>query len=108
VAASHADSLLKDEVQKAFELCKKQYFDDYVMFWPLTYDAHRLPMAVFPALRQLAPAPAAAPQLEVVAAKARELEKAQVSIGRLSAEAPGTISACLGNARKSPAEITAI
>jgi CheY-like chemotaxis protein len=79
----------KDDLQNAFELCKKRYFDDYVMFWPLTHDAPRLPMAVYSALRQLAPAATAAPQLEEVVAQAQQMEKTQVSIGRLSAEAAG-------------------
>lgn len=25
----------KDNVHRAFELCRKEYFDDYVMYWPL-------------------------------------------------------------------------
>jgi CheY-like chemotaxis protein len=41
-------------VQRVYELCRKEYFDDYVLFWPMTHDAPRLRMAVHHALRQLA------------------------------------------------------
>ena len=44
----------KDEVKRAFELCMKDIFDDYILFWPMTYDAPRLNMSVHNALRELA------------------------------------------------------
>ena len=43
----------KDQVKTAFELCRKQYFDDYVLFWPTPYDGSRLPMSIYVALREL-------------------------------------------------------
>jgi CheY-like chemotaxis protein len=43
----------KDEVHRAYELCKRDYFDDYILFWPFTHDAPRLPMATHHALREL-------------------------------------------------------
>lgn len=44
----------KEEIKRAFELCKKEYFDDYVLFWPMTYDTPRLTVSVYHALRELA------------------------------------------------------
>lgn len=44
----------KDDVGRAYELCRKGYFDDYVLFWPMVYDAHRLSMSVLLARRALA------------------------------------------------------
>jgi CheY-like chemotaxis protein len=46
----------KEEVRRAYDLCRKGHFDDYVLFWPLTHDAPRLPMAVHHELRQLSEA----------------------------------------------------
>jgi CheY-like chemotaxis protein len=43
----------KEQVKKAFELCRRQYFDDYVLFWPAPYDGSRLPMSIHVALREL-------------------------------------------------------
>lgn len=43
----------KEEVRKAYELCCKKYFDDYVLFWPTPYDGYRLLMSVHVALRNL-------------------------------------------------------
>ncbi len=52
-AIPHRTVLLcgKDELRRAYELCRRQYFDVYVLFWPATHDAPRLPMAVHHALR---------------------------------------------------------
>lgn len=36
----------KDNVHRAFELCRKEYFDDYVLYWPLVHDTPRLPMSI--------------------------------------------------------------
>ena len=44
----------KDEVKRAYELCKKDYFDDYILFWPMTYDMSRLAMTIHHALHELA------------------------------------------------------
>jgi len=44
----------KAEVKPAYELCKKNHFDDYIQFWPIMYDAPRLAMSVHHALRDLA------------------------------------------------------
>jgi len=43
----------KAEVTTAFELCKKQYFDDYVLHWPMAHDGKRLPMSVWIASREI-------------------------------------------------------
>jgi CheY-like chemotaxis protein len=43
----------KDEVRAAFDLCLKDYFDDYVLYWPQSYDGNRLPMSVWNACRQM-------------------------------------------------------
>jgi CheY-like chemotaxis protein len=68
----------KDEIKRAYELCKKDYFDDYVLFWPMSHDSSRLLMAVHHALRQLAALKADGPSAAEFAAQARhsaELEK---------------------------------
>lgn len=54
---SHRTVLLcgKDDARVAFELCKKESFDDYVLYWPQAYDGHRLAMSVWIACRDLTP-----------------------------------------------------
>ncbi|MEO7057292.1 MAG: response regulator [Caldimonas sp.] len=44
----------KDETRAAFELCKKQLFDDYVLYWPQSHDGLRLAMSVWNAFGRLA------------------------------------------------------
>lgn len=63
----------KDDLRRAYELCKKEYFDDYVLFWPLIHDAPRLPMAVHHVLRQLAASGTGGPTAGEFAAQARRL-----------------------------------
>jgi CheY-like chemotaxis protein len=41
------------DLNAVFALCKKDYFDDYVLYWPQPYDGHRLVMAVRNAARSL-------------------------------------------------------
>lgn len=43
----------KDDLTRVYDLCRKEYFDDYILFWPSGYDAPRLRMAVHHALRQM-------------------------------------------------------
>jgi CheY-like chemotaxis protein len=54
-ARPHRTVLLcsKDDVRRAYELCKGGRFDDYVHFWPISFDAPRLHMAIHGALRDL-------------------------------------------------------
>ena len=63
----------KDDLRRVYELCKMETFDDYVLFWPLTHDAPRLPMAVHHALRQLTANATGAPTVAEFAAQARRL-----------------------------------
>ncbi|MDO8960406.1 MAG: response regulator [Rhodocyclaceae bacterium] len=63
----------KDEVKRVYELCKKNYFDDYVLFWPMTYDMSRLAMAVHHALRELSVLKDGGPSVAEFAAQARRL-----------------------------------
>jgi PleD family two-component response regulator len=62
----------KEEVKRVYDLCMKDYFDDYVLFWPMTFDASRLLMSVHYALRELS-ALKAAPSAAEFAAEARRL-----------------------------------
>lgn len=65
----------KDEVQRAYELCRRDVFDDYVLFWPLTYDTPRLAMSVHHSLRELAALESGEPSAAEFAAQARHLHE---------------------------------
>lgn len=41
----------RSDAYQTFELCRKQHFDDYVVFWPVHYDPQRLSMAALTAAR---------------------------------------------------------
>ncbi|NMG42744.1 response regulator [Aromatoleum toluvorans] len=63
----------KDDLKRVYELCKREYFDDYILFWPMTHDTPRLPMAVIHALRQMTAAGAGTPTARELAAQARHI-----------------------------------
>jgi CheY-like chemotaxis protein len=63
----------KEEVNHAYKACRKEYFDDYVMFWPANNDAPRLLMAVHHALRDLLAIKDDQPSPVQFAAQARNL-----------------------------------
>lgn len=43
----------KDEIARAYAMCREGIFDDYMLFWPMTNDAPRLLMTVHLALREI-------------------------------------------------------
>jgi PleD family two-component response regulator len=43
----------KEDAVAAFELCKKRFFDDYVLYWPNPQDGLRIPMSVWLASREI-------------------------------------------------------
>ena len=63
----------KDEVATAFDLCKKQYFDDYVLYWPAAQDGLRLAMSVWIASRELMATQAPGPRRDELITHVRQL-----------------------------------
>lgn len=74
----------KDDLRGAYELCKREYFDDYILFWPLTHDAPRLPMTVFHALRQLSAASGPQAATAELAAAARRIAELEAQLAQLA------------------------
>jgi CheY-like chemotaxis protein len=74
-ALAHRTLILcnKGELLRAYDLCKREIFDDYILFWPMTHDAPRLRMAVHHALRQMAATEAGASRAGEFAARTRPL-----------------------------------
>jgi len=63
----------KDEVKRVYKLCMQDFFDDYVLFWPMTYDSSRLLMSAHYALRDLASLKTSGPSAAEFAAQAHRL-----------------------------------
>ncbi len=72
----------KDEVQAVFELCKKAYFDDYVLYWPYSHDGPRLAMSVWIACREMSTPRPGVPQPAELYAHARHVGELDRLIGR--------------------------
>ena len=81
----------KEDLRTAYELCRRNVFDDYMPFWPMAHDANRLPMAVHLGVRAVDSLRASG-HLAQIAAQARrigELESQiaeQVALGRAQAQ----------------------
>ena len=79
----------KDEVQEVFDLCKKSYFDDYVLYWPHSHDGPRLAMSLWNACRELVPVRQGVPQPTDLYAHARHVGELDRLINR-EVDAAGT------------------
>lgn len=75
-----------DEVKRVYDLCKKELFDDYILFWPMTHDTTRLLMAVRHALRELAVIKSGGPSAAEFAAQARRLAELETMLDRQMAQ----------------------
>ncbi|MDO8206813.1 MAG: response regulator [Gallionella sp.] len=76
----------KDEVTRAYELCMKDHYDDYILFWPMTYDKPRLAMSVHHMLRELAALKGDAPSAAEFAVQARHLAEQEKMLARQVAQ----------------------
>lgn len=72
----------KDEVETVFDLCKKAYFDDYVLYWPHSFDGPRLTMSLWIACREMASPRPGVPEPADLHAHARHVGELDRLIGR--------------------------
>jgi CheY-like chemotaxis protein len=76
----------KHEGRRAYELCRDGLFDDYILFWPMTNDALRLPMSVHLALRELTVLRDGGPTPADFAAQARRLAELETLLNQQMAQ----------------------
>lgn len=76
----------KDDVRRASDLCMKDIFDDYILFWPMTFDSPRLIMSVHNALRELAALKTDGPTAAEFAAQVRHLPELEKIISQQVAQ----------------------
>lgn len=63
----------KSDLTRVYDLCREEYFDDYILFWPPGHDAPRLRMAVHHAVRQMRMSGPDAPNASEFARQARRV-----------------------------------
>lgn len=96
----------KGDLRQAYELCKKEYFDDYILFWPMVHDTPRLSMAVHHALRQMTAA-AAMPSPSEIATQARRLADLEMQLDRYAAHGGQQVEAASSSLRQAEQDIGA-
>ncbi len=74
----------KDDLKRVYELCKKEYFNDYVLFWPASNDVARLQMTVHHSLSQAAASDL--PGASEIAAQARRLVELESQLEQYTAK----------------------
>jgi CheY-like chemotaxis protein len=79
----------KEAVNQAFELCRRGLFDDYVLFWPMAYDAARLRMTVHRGLAELASSPGSLPAAMTIAAQVARIAELEALLGQPRSPAVG-------------------
>lgn len=75
----------RDDLRRVYELCRKEYFDDYILFWPTSHDALRLPMTVHHALRQMAESRGAPSRTAELVAQARRIAELEEQLEQYAA-----------------------
>lgn len=95
----------KDDLQRIYELCRQEYFDDYILFWPASFDAPRLRMAVHHVLRHRRESGLGAPNAGDFARQARRVAELEGLIAA-GLERGGTRMAAAGSSlRKAEKDI---
>lgn len=69
-----------EQVKQVYELCKKDYFDDYILFWPMTHDSTRLAMTIHHALREVSTHKNDEPSAAEFAAQVRHLSELEKTL----------------------------
>jgi CheY-like chemotaxis protein len=108
-ALPHRTVLLcnKDDVRRVYQLCRKEYFDDYVLFWPMTHDAPRLPMSVHHAVRQIESAKASRTAPSEFAAPARRIAELEAQLARFAERGEQRVEAASRSLRQMGQDIGA-
>lgn len=98
----------KDDLHRVYALCRKQYFDDYVLFWPVGHDAPRLPMAVHHAIWQLQAASARGPAIAEFATQARQLSTMEAQVEQLIARGVERVDSAREKLQSDPAAVSVL
>lgn len=82
--AAHRTLILcqQSDTNRAFDLCHKQHFDDYVVFWPVSYDPQRLRMVALNAARAGASIERNGPSAKDFAAQTRRIAELETLLQR--------------------------
>lgn len=72
----------RHEIARVYELCKKKYFDDYILFWPVSEDSSRLAMSIHHALHDLAALKSEGAEMADFYTHARHLSELEKTLDR--------------------------
>lgn len=96
----------KDEVRAVFKLCKQQYFDDYVLYWPQTHDAPRLAMSIWTASREMIASRSQTPSTGELRVHSRHLGELEQALDRQFAGAENHIATAQGSMIQAERDVT--
>lgn len=85
----------KTEAQRAYALCKEGTFDDYIVFWPLTYDPFRMMVSVLKAMKDLSLNQNISDSRQMIDRQQNDLEALSGEHQRLSVQGQGYSSSMI-------------
>lgn len=97
----------KEDLKRVYELCKKDYFDDYILFWPMTNDATRLLMSVHHAVRQTEADKSGKTAPSEFAAQARRIAELEAQLAQFAARGEQRVEAASRSLRQMGQDIGA-
>jgi CheY-like chemotaxis protein len=93
------------ELATVFALCKQDYFDDYVLYWPQPHDGNRLVMAVWNAYRRLMASEHMQPSRAELVAHAESAQALGAVVDRRLDEGLGHVAALKASLAKVELEV---
>ena len=95
----------KSEVRAVFDLCKQEFFDDYVLYWPQSHDGPRLSMSIWMACRAMQAAQDAGPWRSHLVAHARQLDPLTTAVDEHLSAAPAALDSARRVLQKNEADL---
>lgn len=89
----------KEDLRAVYELCRKEFFDDYILFWPLSHDGPRLLMSVHLAFRALK-IQTTAPSISDLAGQARQFAGLETLLSKGMQEGSQRMAEAEGNLKR--------
>jgi CheY-like chemotaxis protein len=90
----------RGEAHRVFELCRRQYFDDYVVFWPVSHDPYRIRMSAIHALRAAEAGESNGPSPHAFAMHARRIGELKSLLERSLADGGGHVSRVMASVKQ--------
>jgi CheY-like chemotaxis protein len=95
----------RGDAHRVYELCRRQYFDDYVVFWPVSHDPYRIRMSAIHALRAAEAGEASGPSPHLLAMHARRIAELKTLLERNLADGGQRVARVMASVKQAQSEL---